>query len=142
MSEKTKAATTGDEPVGRLETRSTTTENHCSPKVPRRGNPPRKSEALHDTRESLDGPHGLPGPGDAPVVSDEDPDLEERAQAVSFALARLAVLTWTMLRFPTEMSGPVRLLLRALEHGCVPRCEWFEAMEKFLPPAPPDWGAA
>jgi hypothetical protein len=89
------------------------------------------------------GRHGNPGPGDPPRLDHPEPDnnydLLNRVQAVSFALHRLGDMTWTLLRFPTERSGPLRLLLWALQHGCVPRDEWFAALEQFLPPDSLDW---
>jgi hypothetical protein len=73
-------------------------------------------------------------------VPDGEPDLLDRAQAVSFALHQLSVLVWTMLAFPREMSGSLRLLVRALERGDVPKDEWLQAVQPFLPPAAPGWG--
>jgi len=89
-------------------------------------------------------PHGWPGPTDPPDLqhADEDNVFDElnRVQAASWALHQAAILTWSRLSFPKELSGPLRLILRAIEHGCIPRDEWFAALAKFNAPLLPDWG--
>jgi hypothetical protein len=69
----------------------------------------------------------------------EDPDLLERVEAATYALHRYADRFWATLGQPRELTGPLRLVLRAVQHRCYPREEWWSAMEKFLPPEPPDW---
>jgi hypothetical protein len=65
-------------------------------------------------------------------------DKLNRVQALAFALHRVALLTWARLGFPEELKGPMRLLIRAAEHGTVPSDAWIEAVMKFFPPPPPE----
>jgi hypothetical protein len=89
-------------------------------------------------------PNGSLGPTDPPRLDHDDPEALEdklnRVQGLAYALYRAALLTWMRLGFPDELKEPMRLLMRAAERATVPSDAWIEAVMKFFPAPPPDWG--